>query len=83
MKVDVQGFELFVFKGMQQLLREKRVFNILFEFEAWADEQAGVEMGAAQRLLQEQGYQLYGLNGRPFEYNKRNADTMIWAKPNV
>jgi len=83
MKVDVQGFELYVFEGMQQMLKEKNVENILFEFEAWADEQAGVEIGAAQSLLQEWGYCLYGLDGKRLENNKRNACTMIWAKPNV
>ena len=33
MKVDVQGFELYVFKGMRQLLLNKKVDNIIFEFE--------------------------------------------------
>lgn len=81
MKVDVQGFELFVFKGLQSLLRDKKVDNILFEFEHWAEELAGVEIGAAQQYLLDLDYQLYDINGKKLSDVIRFGETMIWAKP--
>lgn len=81
MKVDVQGFELYVFEGMKHLLEEKKISNILFEFEAWADDQAGISRGAAQRFLEQMGYVLYGLDGKLLQHSANKNDTMIWARP--
>ena len=81
MKVDVQGFELFVFEGMKKMLQEKRVKNILFEFEAWAEREAGLELGAAKKYIEETGYELLNLKGKPWILDEMNNDTMILAKP--
>ena len=81
MKVDVQGFELFVFEGMKKMLQEKKVKNILFEFEAWAEIEAGVEPGAAKKYIEETGYELLNLKGKPWIFGEKNNDTMILAKP--
>ena len=81
MKVDVQGFEIYVFEGMKELLTNKRVKNILFEFEPWAEEQAQVRIGIAKDFIESMGYGLYTLNGHPWLDDKRGSDTMIWAKP--
>ena len=81
MKVDVQGFELFVFEGMKKMLQEKRVKNILFEFEAWAEIEAGVEPGSAKKYIEETGYELLNLKGKPWIFDEKNNDTMILAKP--
>ena len=82
-KIDVQGFELFVFKGLQQLLRNKKVENILFEFEPWEEEAAGLEKGAAQNHLISLGYDLFDINGNKFSQIITDERTMIWAKPSL
>ncbi|MBC7887137.1 MAG: FkbM family methyltransferase [Ferruginibacter sp.] len=82
MKVDVQGYELFVFEGMHNLLRNKMVSNILFEFEPWAEEQAGLRIGIAKDYIHSMGYSLFTLDGQNWEEHKKEKDTMIWAKPN-
>jgi FkbM family methyltransferase len=81
MKVDVQGFELYVFEGMEDLLQQKRVENILFEFESWADDQAGIEIGAAKRFLESKDYVLFGIDGLPLAQSSKKDETMIWARP--
>ena len=80
MKVDVQGFELFVFKGMRQLLLNKKVDNILFEFECWAEEAAGLEKGAAQKYLAGLGYELFDLSGNKLLAVLSTGRAMIWAR---
>ena len=61
-KVDVEGYEYFVFKGGSSILVQKGAPDILFEFLDWAEgEIAGREPGDAQRLLIEYGYELYEL----------------------
>ncbi|MBK8712938.1 MAG: FkbM family methyltransferase [Niastella sp.] len=81
MKVDVQGFEIYVFEGMKRLLKEKKIKNILFEFEPWAEDQAQVAIGAAKDFIENMGYALFSLQGEPWEQHERGTDTMIWAKP--
>lgn len=79
MKVDVEGFELYVFEGMRTMLQSKKIKNILFEFEAWAEKTAGLEAGTALNYLKEMGYKLFDLKGQP--WIKRKDETMLWAKP--
>lgn len=81
MKVDVQGFEINVFEGMKNLLAERKIKNILFEFESWAEEQAQVPVGAAKDFIESMNYELFSLNGRPWSTHKSGTDTMIWARP--
>ena len=83
MKVDVQGFEIYVFEGMKELLIHKKIKNILFEFEPWAEEQAQVRIGIAKDYIESMGYQLFSLQGKPWGEHKTGTDTMIWAKPNL
>ena len=80
-KIDVQGFELFVFKGLKQLLQNKKVENILFEFEPWEEEAAGLEKGAAQNHLLDLGYELFDISGKKITQIITDERTMIWAKP--
>ena len=80
-KVDVQGFELYVFKGMQQLLLDKKVENIVFEFEDWAESAAQLEKGAAQKYLLQCGYELFNLTGIMLPHIVTKGRDMIWAKP--
>ncbi len=79
LKVDVQGFELDVFKGAQRMLGGKKVKNILFEYEPWAEDQAKIAIGEAQRYISGFGYQLFDIHGKNWS-NSNNTDTMIWAK---
>lgn len=81
LKVDVEGFELFVFEGIANMLQSKKIKNILFEFETWSDETAGFKAGTALRYLKLMGYELFDLKGRP--WIKRKGEKMIWAKPIV
>ena len=63
-KVDVEGFEYFVFRGAEQLLLSDAKPHIIFEFVDWAERQAkGLEAGAAQRYLRTLGFDLYVLEG--------------------
>ena len=80
-KIDVQGFELYVFKGLKQLLQNKKVENILFEFEPWEEEAAGLEKGAAQSHLLSLGYELFDITGKKITRIITRERTMIWAKP--
>ena len=81
MKVDVEGFELYVFEGMKNMLQSGKVKNILFEFEVWSEEAAGLKAGMAMSYLEGKGYELLDLKGQPWV--KRKKETMIWAKPKV
>ncbi len=53
-KLDVQGYELTALKGMERILRERRVRNVIFEEE-------GAYPAATHRFLQEMGYENFGL----------------------
>lgn len=79
MKVDVQGFELFVFEGMKEMLQNKKVKNILFEFEEWAEDQAGIPRRAAINFIMKYDYELYSIDGSKW-INNKDTETMIWAK---
>ena len=81
MKVDVQGFEIYVFEGMKKLLMAKKIKNILFEFEPWAEEQAQVKIGIAKEYIENAGYGLFTLQGQPWADDLPGTDTMIWARP--
>lgn len=63
LKADVQGWEYHVFKGAAQLLNEKRIGTIVFEFERWAEKNAGLEPGTAQQFLMDKGYVIRTLDG--------------------
>lgn len=63
-KIDVEGFEYFVFSGGGKLLKANNAPVIVFEFVDWAEQAAsGLRSGDAQKLLKSFGYQLYVLEG--------------------
>lgn len=80
-KVDVRYMKLFVFQGMQNLLRNKKVKNIYLKFEYWAERDVNLEIDSAQRYLMSLGYELYDMNGKALEQIPAKTDAMIWAKP--
>ena len=79
----MQGFELNVFEGMKQLLKQKRVSNVLFEFEDWAEREEAIPIGAAQEYIKSFDYELYDISGKKLDKIIRSGSTMIWAKPGI
>ena len=70
-KIDIEGFEYFAFKGGQDMLSSERAPDIFFEFVDWAQGNAKVDMGAEQALLRTFGYKIYHLReGRLIESNE-------------
>jgi FkbM family methyltransferase len=62
LKVDVEGFELSVFKGAERLLRERRVDFLCFEISQEPLKGAGVESRQVFQALEALGYSSYGLD---------------------
>lgn len=58
-KIDIEGYEYYAFKGGSQVLSKPNAPVILFEFLEWAEAKSGVVPGSAQKLLIEYGYSLY------------------------
>lgn len=64
-KIDIEGYEYFAFKGAEVLLSSPDAPVILFEFAAWAEDIAeGIIPGDAQRLLTAYGYNLFQIDTR-------------------
>jgi hypothetical protein len=62
-KIDVEGYEYYAFKGAETLLRKEGAPGILFEFADWAENLASeLKAGAAQRILKDFGYELFIFN---------------------
>jgi len=62
LKVDIEGYEYFAFKGAEKLLKAADGPTIIFEFEDWSEKRANDSSpGAAQKLLLDYGYTLYKL----------------------
>lgn len=80
LKIDVQGFELYVLKGLRKLLLDKKVENILFEYEPWEEKSAGLDTGSTQKYLLNLGYELFNISGEKLIDIKPKKRVMIWAK---
>lgn len=63
-KIDIEGFEYFAFKGGIQLLSASDAPDILFEFVDWAEERAGLQKGKAQEFLLDLGYSIFKVGAR-------------------
>jgi FkbM family methyltransferase len=62
-KVDVEGFEMGVFKGAEKLLNGPDAPLIVFEFCDWAEDRVpGGQRGNAQRVLKDYGYRIWKLH---------------------
>lgn len=70
-KIDIEGYEYFAFKGAESLLSSPDAPDILFEFVDWAEAKANIEIGSAQRLLLSYGYELYEIKSDR-EFSKVN-----------
>lgn len=71
-KVDIEGYEYFAFKGGAELLKKDDAPDILFEFIANAEKSAEqLEPGDAQSILMAYGYKLYKIEyGKLIEIKK-------------
>jgi FkbM family methyltransferase len=58
-KVDVEGYEMTVFKSMSKFLSKNENCEIFFEFVDWAETAAHYVCGSAQDYLLKKGYRLY------------------------
>lgn len=83
MKVDVEGFECGVFKGMAFL--KEHIAEIIFEFCDWAEENSLLyKKGAAQQFLLDEGFELFDMTDNT-HFNKlykplESGFTMLLAK---
>jgi len=82
-KIDIEGFEYFAFKGGATLLSKTNAPDILFEFVDWAEDRAGLTKGKAQQLLLDNGYTIFNVdkNGhlRKMEQVLNNGYEMLFA----
>ena len=62
MKVDVEGFEVSVFRGAERLLKEHRVDYICFEISKGPLKSAGIESRSVFEALEAHGYSSYELD---------------------
>ena len=85
LKVDVEGFELAVFRGAQNLLAAPLPPLILFEFCDWAEARMPTaKPGDAQQFLMDQGYSICCLadfrrSRQPLRQPMRTGATMLAA----
>lgn len=62
-KIDVQGFELEVLRGLVGALREQRVLYVLFEFWPRGMRQHGLDAHEVLQLLHQHGYTMFDSRG--------------------
>ncbi len=80
LKMDVQGWEYYVLRGAEKLINQKKIKNIIFEFEWWAEQNAGLEIGTAQKFLINKGYTLTTLDGSKITEPLTSGTVIIHAK---
>jgi FkbM family methyltransferase len=76
LKVDVEGFELNVFRGAQRLLREQRIDYICFEIFQPALEDADVKSRDVFGALEAHGYSVYRFDREAEAFQGPIADTL-------
>jgi FkbM family methyltransferase len=65
-KIDVEGYELNVLKGMEKILSDKRVLFIQYEYGGTYTD-AGITMNDVIEFLKQYGYSVFNHNGSRFE----------------
>ena len=83
-KIDIEGFEFFAFKGGESLLKRPDAPDIVFEFAGWAEAQVeGIKAGSAQDLILSYGYELYeilpGAKLKKMEKPMREGGGLLYA----
>lgn len=86
-KVDIEGFEYFAFRGGVQLLKKENAPDILFEFIASSEKAADhLEPGDAQSILMSYGYRLYTIESAqlvPMVKPMTKSYAMIFASKKI
>lgn len=59
LKVDVEGFEAKVFEGAQDLLQNKKIDYIYFEYCSLLEKAANIPIGSTLEILEKNGYSFY------------------------
>ena len=67
-KIDVQGYELFVFRGAERTLAKE--CTVVSEFWPWGLESAGYKAKDYLQLMEARGYSACDLKGYPIARNK-------------
>jgi len=79
LKVDVEGFELAVFRGAQRLLRDHRIDYICFEISREPLKNAGVESRMVFEALELHGYRTYRFDQNLAKFQGPIEDTSaLW-----
>jgi FkbM family methyltransferase len=82
-KVDIEGFEYFAFRGGEKILKDMNAPDILFEFIKEAEDGAkDLEPGDAQSILISYGYKLFKLEDNqllPLDKPMHDGFAMIYA----
>jgi FkbM family methyltransferase len=84
-KVDIEGYEYYGFKGAENLLTSAGAPSIVFEFDSWAEKRTpGLKPGMAQQLLLDYGYALYTIEAdnkkKQIQTPITTGFTMLWAE---
>ncbi|PSB03810.1 FkbM family methyltransferase [Merismopedia glauca] len=78
-KIDVEGYELSVLKGMQQMLSNKQVKSLFVEINALNLRKAGTSPQEICSYLQQFGYSAYSIkSGEINSYNVGNDESLVY-----
>jgi FkbM family methyltransferase len=78
-KIDVEGFELTVFKSMKDFIHKSCNCIFLFEFVDWAEKLSGFEVGESQSFFLDKGYKLFKMSGEQIQQPLVSGNYMIVA----
>jgi FkbM family methyltransferase len=79
MKVDVEGFELEAFKGLEESFNSGKIRNIVFEFNPLSQTAAGVEVMSTIHFLKSHNFIILGLEGgwHNIEITENNINSLL------
>jgi FkbM family methyltransferase len=85
-KIDIEGYEYYAFKGAEELLNGYQPPTIFFEFADWAETLAnGLPKGSSQDILLKWGYDLFTFEEEklfPIQAALRSGSKMMFATKN-
>ena len=76
MKIDVEGAEPLVFKGMEQILRENENITIIMEYSPLQMQGIGLDPAEAMSMLFQLGFNAYQIENPSAELIPANAETL-------
>jgi FkbM family methyltransferase len=78
-KIDVEGAELRVLRGMLQSGTRFHPENIIFEFVPWLFKY-GSSPGELLQFIEQNGYKMFSIDGKPFKMGDPIPEDNLWAK---